>query len=215
MEETVLQAKRRDVTGKQVRALRRAGFLPAIVYGRHIQPLAITLDAREAGRVLPTLSRSSLVVVDVEGEKHTTLVRERQRHPVSGYFVHIDFNAISMTETLRTTVALVQRGEAPAIKNYDGILVSGAAEVEVECFPADLPENIIIELGSLEKIGDAIYVRDIVPPPKVTILTAQDEMVALITAPTVEAEAAEVEVEAAAGEPEVIEKGKKEEEIED
>lgn len=214
MEETVLIAKRREVTGKQVRALRRAGLLPAVVYGRHIQPLAITLDAKETGRILPTLSRSSLVVVDVEGEKHTTLVRERQRHPVNGYYVHIDFNAISMTETLRTTVALVQRGEAPAIKNYDGILVSGTEAVEVECFPADLPENIIIELGSLEKIGDAIYVRDIVPPARVTILTDQAEMVALITAPTVEVEAVAVEVEAIAGEPEVIEKGKKEEEVE-
>ncbi len=214
MEITVLKAQRRDVTGKQVRALRRAGLLPAVVYGRHIEPLVISMDAREVGRILPTLSRSSLIVVDVDGEKHTTLVRERQRHPVSGHLVHVDFNAISMTEVLRTTVALVQRGEAPAIKNYDGILVSGRENVEVECFPTDLPENIEIELGSLEKIGDAIYVRDIVPPPRVTILTDQNEMVMLITAPTVEAVVEEVEVEPAAGEPEIIEKGKKEEEEE-
>jgi len=212
MEVTVLKAQRRDVTGKQVRALRRAGLLPAVVYGRHIEPLAISMDAREVGRILPTLSRSSLIVVEVDGEKHNTLVRERQRHPVTGHLVHVDFNAISMTELLRTTVALVQRGEAPAIKNYDGILVSGTENVEVECFPADLPENIVIELGSLEKIGDAIYVRDIVPPPRVTILTDQDEMVMLITAPTVEAVVAEVEVEPVVGEPEIIEKGKKEEE---
>ena len=215
MEETVLNAKLRQVTGKQVRALRRAGLLPAVIYGRHIQPLAISLDTKEASHVLPGLTRSSLVVLDVEGVKHTTLVRERQRHPVTGYLVHVDFNAISMTELLRATVAVIHRGEAPAIKNYDGILVSGVEEVEVECYPADLPENIVIELDSLQEIGDAIYVRDILPPPRVTILTDTDEMLVLITAQEAEVEEVEEEIEEAAGEPEVIEKGKKEEEIED
>jgi large subunit ribosomal protein L25 len=216
MEETVLFAKPRTVTGKQVRALRRQGLLPAVIYGRHIEPMAISLDARETGRILPGLSRSSLVVVDVEGERHTTLVRERQRHPVSGFLVHVDFNAISMTEKLRTTVALVLRGDAPAIKNFDGVLVSGTEKVEVECFPVDLPSNIVIDLGVLEKIGDGIYVRDIVPPDRVEILTERDEMVALITAPAVEVEEVVVApVEVVAGEPEVIEKGKKEEEVEE
>ena len=214
MEQTVLKAKPRTVTGKQVRRLRREGLLPAVIYGRHITPLSISLNAHDTSRILPGLSRSSLVVVDVDGERHTTLVRDRQRHPVSGSLVHIDFNAISMTETLRTTVAVVLHGEAPAIKNFDGILVGGSEKVEVECFPADLPENIVIDLSVLEKIGDAIYVRDILPPPRVTILTNGDEMVALITAPEAEPEPEEVEVVAAVGEPEVIEKGKKEEEFE-
>lgn len=209
MEEIIIKAQPRDVTGKQVRALRRAGRLPAVIYGRHIQPVAISLDTKEASRLLPGLSRSSLLIVDVDGAKHTTLVREKQRHPVTDDLLHVDFNAVSMSERLRAMVAIVHHGEAPAIKNFDGILVTGAEEVEVECLPADLPENIIIDLSALERIGDAIYVRDIVLSERVNILTPVDEMVVLITAPAIEV--VEEVVEVAAGEPEVIEKGKIEE----
>ena len=87
MKEIVLNAKRRDVVGKQVKALRREGLLPAVLYSRHLSPIIISLDMRDASRVLPTITSSHLVVVDVEGEKHTTLVREKQRHPVTRQLV--------------------------------------------------------------------------------------------------------------------------------
>jgi large subunit ribosomal protein L25 len=212
MEEIVLNAKRRDVVGKQVKALRREGRLPAVLYGRHLSPILITLDMHNASRVLPTITSSHLVVVDVEGEKQTTLVRERQRHPVTGGLLHVDFQVLSMTEKLRTTVVIVLEGDAPAAKNYNGVLVTGQAELEVECLPSDLPERIRVDISKLTEIGDAIHVRDLVLPPAIEVLTDPDELVVLITAQAAE-EKEEVE-EAAEGapEPEVIEKGKKEEE---
>lgn len=213
MEKIVLNAERRSVVGKQVKALRREGKLPAVIYGRHLQALPISLDARETNRALAGVTSSHLLSINVQGELHTALVREKQRHPVRGDLMHVDFLAVSMTEKLRTMVVIQLEGEAPVVKEKDGLLVTGVEELEVECLPADLPERIIVDISTLEDIGDTIYVRDVKLPPSVEVLTDPDEMVVLVTA-TVTEEEEMVEVEAGA-EPEVIEKGKKEEAVED
>jgi large subunit ribosomal protein L25 len=137
-------------------------------------------------------------------------VRERQRHPVSGSLLHVDFQEVSLTEKIRVTVSVQIRGEAPAVKNFDGILVAGQEAVEIECLPGDLPEFIAIDVSSLENIGDSLHVRDIVLPDTVKILTDAGEMLVVVTAPVVEEEEVVVE-EVVAAEPEVIERGKKEE----
>jgi large subunit ribosomal protein L25 len=209
MEELVLSAKRRQVVGKQVRALRREGQLPAVLYGRSFQPISITLDARESNRIIPTITSSHLITISLEGEKHSALVREKQYNPILGTLVHVDFYVVSMTEKLRALVTLQVEGDAPAVKEFDGVLVTGVEEVEVECLPAYLPERILVDISGLLKIGDSIHVRDLQVVPEVEVLTDLDEMVVLVTAP--EAEEVE-EVEAAVPEPEVIEKGRKEEE---
>jgi large subunit ribosomal protein L25 len=207
MEEVVLSAKRREVIGKQVKALRRAGLLPAVLYGHSLEPITVTLDLREASRILPTISSSHLVVIDVDGERHTALVREKQRHPVQGSLRHVDFMVVSMTEKLRATVMIELHGDAPVVKNYSGVLVTGTDSLQVECLPGDLPERVVVDLKILEKIGDVIHVRDIILPAAVEVLTSGDEMVVLATAPVSdEALAAEL----GSSEPEVIEKGKKE-----
>ena len=212
MKEIVLDAKRRDVVGKQVKALRRAGRLPAVLYSRHLMPILITLDMRTTSRVLPTITSSHLVVVDVEGERHTTLVREKQRDPVTSSLLHVDFQVLSMTEKLRTTVVIVLEGEAPAAKNFNGVLVTGQTELEVECLPRDLPERIRVDVSGLIEIGNSIHVRDLVLPPTVEVLTDPDDLVVLVTAQSAEEKEEVVAVEGAV-EPEVIEKIKKEEEF--
>lgn len=123
-----------------------------------------------------------------------------------------------MTESLRTAVGLDLQGEAPAVANYGGISVTGVEELMVECLPADLPERIIIDLSSLKRIGDAIYVRDVQAPPNVEILADPEEMIILITAPAaepVEEEELVEELELEGEEPEVIERGKREGEEEE
>ncbi len=211
MEEIVLQAEKREVVGKQVKALRRAGKLPAVLYGPHISSQAIMLDFREANRILPSLTSSQLIVIDVDGEKHTTLIKEKQRHPVRGTIQHVDFRAVSMTEKLRANVVIELVGESPAVKEYNGVVVTGQEALEVECLPKDLPERIIVDISILAKIGDSIHVSDVKAPENVQILTNPTEMVVLVTAPAAE-EVVEVVEEAAAEEPEVITRGKKEEE---
>ncbi len=216
MEEVVLKAENRKVTGKQVRALRRAGYLPAVIYGHHIQPLAISLDHRDASYILPRVSSSQLIQVEVAGERFPALVREKQRHPITGSLLHVDFQAVSMTEKLRAMVRIELAGEAPAVKNYNGVLVTGQEEIEVECLPGDLINKIVVDLSGMAEIGNSIHVSDLQIPPKIQVLTDADELVILVTAPAVE-EKFEEEVEAAveaapATEPEVVERGKKEEE---
>jgi large subunit ribosomal protein L25 len=216
MEQIVVKAVRRSVIGKQVKALRRAGQLPAILYGRGVEPTPILLDMREASRTLAHLPTSALVNVELEGENHLALVREKQRDFILGSLKHIDFQAVSMKEKLRVNVALQFTGESSAVKDFNGVLVTGLEEVEVECFPQDLPESIVVDISGLKKIGDGLYVRNVVPPENVTILESPEEMIVLVTAQAAEEieEAPEVEGVEAAAEPEVIEKGKKEEEEE-
>lgn len=218
MEKVVLKATRRNVTGKQVRALRRAGVLPAVLYGHNMEPLTISLDAHDASKVINRLTASSLVTVDVEGKEYAALVRERQRNPIKGNLIHVDFQAVSLTEKIRANVGIVLTGVAPAVKDFSAVLVTTLNELEVEAYPQDLPERIVVDISGLKKIGDGIRVSDLVLSEKVEVLSAPDEMIVLATASKEEA-VEEVTPEAAvveeAAEPEVIEKGKKEEEGEE
>jgi large subunit ribosomal protein L25 len=210
MEEFVLDAVRRETIGKQVKALRREGKLPAVIYGRYISPTTIILDTREASRLLNQLGPSALVAINLDDERHVTLVREKQRNALTGEILHVDFQAVSMLEKLRTSVGIEFVGEAPAVEIYNGILVQETDLVEVESLPGNLPERFVVDLSILKEIGDAIYLKDILAPEGVEILDDMDSIVAIITAPVVEM--LEEELEEGAAEPEVIEKGKQEEE---
>ena len=211
MERAVIEATRRTVTGKKVGALRRAGKLPGVLYGTHIQATPIMLELRESSRILASASRSSLFNLNLDGVIHAVLVREKQRNFITGILLHVDFQAVSLTEKIRTSVNIVFTGLAPAVKDFNGVVVNGAGQVEVECFPQDLPEKIVVDISGLNKIGDGIYMRDIKVEGNVVILQNPDEMVVIITAPAAE-EVVEEVVVPVGEEPEVIEKGKKEEE---
>ena len=217
MEEIVLKASQRTVLGKQVKAIRRDGKLPAVLYGRHLEPISIVMDLRETSKSLMGLAPSALVTLDVDGTQHRALVREKQRNKLSGTLLHVDFLAVSMTEKLRAHVYIEFTGVASAIKDFDGVLVTGMDEVEVECLPQDLPERMYVDISGLAKIGDGIYVRNLAVPEGVKILEEPDTMVALIAAQAaVEEEEVPVVAEEVVGEePEVIEHGKKEEEGEE
>jgi ribosomal protein bL25 (Ctc-form) len=118
-EELIMKAENRTVKGKQVKALRRAGYLPGVIYGRHLEAFPIQMNAHEVSLKLSKLSSSSLITIDVEGTPHAVIVRDRQRDPIYGRLIHVDFLAVSLTETLRTTVAISLVGEAPVSKLAD------------------------------------------------------------------------------------------------
>ncbi|MBU2609793.1 MAG: 50S ribosomal protein L25 [Chloroflexi bacterium] len=216
MENVIIKATSRTVIGKQVRALRRAGQLPGVLYGRHIEPAPISMDAREASRILSHLTSSSLVTIDLEGQEYPSLVRESQRNPIKRNRVHVDFQVVSLTEKLRTHVGIEVTGISPAVKDFNAVLVTSLDELEVECFPQHLPERIVVDISRLANVGDGIHVRDIILSKNVKVLSDPEEMVVVVTASRVE-EVEEVAAEAIPGqemaEPEVIEKGKKEEEV--
>ncbi len=214
MEKIVIQANPRTVIGKQVRALRREGLLPAVLYGPHMQPIIISMDAHSSSQTLAHMTGSSLITIELEGKEYPALVREKQRNFITNNLLHVDFQVVSMTETLRTKVGIHLVGEAPAIEAFEAILINGLEELEVECLPQDLPERIEVDISNLVKIGDAIYVRDIQVSSKVEILDDKNEMIVL-AASTYEEPEPEKEIIEEAEEPEVVERGKKEEEVED
>lgn len=213
MEKVIIEAARRDITGKKVGALRRAGKLPGVIYGHKVQPTPIVMDLREASRILSTLSQSHIVTIQLEGKEHATLVREKQRNYVVGTLTHVDFQVVSLTEKIRTNITIELTGVAPAIKDFNGVVITELNEVEVECYPQDLPENFLVDITALKNIGDNLTVKDLVVSDKVEILNDPDEIVVLITSGAQEITEEEMAEEGA--EPEVIERGKKEEEDEE
>ncbi len=215
MEKVVLKASTRTATGRQVRALRRSGMLPGVIYGHNVEPISISLEGREAGRVLGRLSSSSLVTIDLEGKEYPSLVREKQINYIKRNLIHVDFMVVSLTEKIRAKVGILLTGDSPAVKDFNAMLINGLSELEVEAFPQDLPGNITVDIGALIKIGDGIHVRDIILSDKVQVMDQPDEMIVLATAPAKEEVEEVVTPEAAVveegAEPEVVEKGKKEE----
>ncbi len=216
MEKIVIEAVKREIKGKKVSTLRREGKLPGVIYGHHFETESIVMDLKSATKILNTATSSSIVTIVIDGKEHAALVREKQRDYIRNQYIHVDFQAVSQTEKIRTKVGIVVTGVAPAVKDFNGVVVEGLDSIEVEALPKDLPERFTIDISGLANIGDAIHVSDVSVPATVTVLTPAEEMVVLITAPaSEEVEQASVTAEGEAVEPEVIEKGKKEEEGEE
>jgi large subunit ribosomal protein L25 len=219
-ENIIIEAQKRTVKGKQVGALRRQGILPGVIYGRigkeQIDPIAIQLNLHEASQIFKKLTGSSLVTLDVEGDKYPAILREIQRDIIYGTLRHVDFMAVSLTEKLHAAISIELIGQAPAEVTMAAVVVTGISELEIECLPQDLPERIEVDATLLVDIDSAIYVKDLVLPDNILVLTDPDELIAGVTYVAMEEEEEE-EVEGELAdlleddvEPEVIEKGKKE-----
>ena len=209
MERVVIKASKRDVTGKKVSQLRREGKMPGVVYGHHIEPISIVMDAHDVTRAMIGLTPSSIVTLDIDGEDHAALIRERQRDYLRNRFIHIDFQAVSRTEKIRARIETVLEGTAPAVKNYNGIVLHEKEYIEVEALPEHLPEKFVIDINGMGKIGDMIRISDMSISDDVTVFDDMNDVIVSISG--VKEDSGE-EAEASADEPEVVEKGKKEEE---
>lgn len=223
-ENTVLEAQKRVIKGKQVKALRREGLLPGVIYGRigkeQIDPVKIQLDLRETSKKINKLTGSSLVDLKLEGKTYPVILREAQRDIIYGTLLHVDFMAVSLTEKLQTAVPIELIGQAPAEINMAAVVVTGVSELEIECLPQDLPERIEVDATVLVDIDSAIYVKDLDLPESFDVLTDPEELIAGVTYVSIEEEPEEEEEAEFAElleedvEPEVIEKRKKEDEFE-
>ena len=213
MSDVKLNAKRRGVIGKKVKALRRQGLLPAVLYGVGIEPLPIELDAKEASRVLSSVRGSTLVTLTVDKDQHQVLVRDEQRDVIRRDLIHVDFLKVAMDVTIRTEVPVDFVGEAPAVSDRGGVLVTELTEIEVEALPADLPDRIVVDLEPLAEIDDTITVGDLFFGKGVEVLTSPDEVLARVIY-QMEEEIVEEEIEEMIPmemEPELVERGKREE----
>jgi large subunit ribosomal protein L25 len=215
MDRLELKASLRQVRGKQVSALRRAGRLPAVLYGRGTEALSLELDAQEASRVLARVSASTLLDLHVGQEDHQVLVREIQRHAIRRTIEHVDFLKVAMDVAIRTSVPVELVGEAPAVKTLGGVLVTGVSEIEVEALPADLPGRITVDLTPLAEIDARITVADLFLGKGVKVLTDPAGVIARVIYQVEEKLEEVAPVTPTEVEPEVIGRGKKEEEGEE
>ena len=143
MEKVVLKATRRTVTGKQVGVLRREGKLPGVMYGHHFDPTPIVLDLHTSTLTLAGVGSSSLVYLNLEGVEHAALIREKQRDFIRGTLKHIDFQVVSLTEKIRAKVSVDFTGSSLAVKDLNGVLVTGMDQLDVECLPQNLPLEFV------------------------------------------------------------------------
>ena len=188
-----LTAEKRMVTGKQVRQLRREGWVPGVMYGHGFEPVPLQFEERSLAHILSRVGGSQLVGINVKGDKQPemALVRDVQRDPIRGNFLHVDFYRVRMTERLTAEVPLVVVGESPVIEAREGILLQGISAIEVECLPGDLVDAIEVDLSDLVEIDQGVYVRDLAVPAGIDVLTDVDEMILRI----VPLEAEEIEEE--------------------
>jgi large subunit ribosomal protein L25 len=215
MDQIELNAAPRQVIGKQVKALRRSGLVPANLYGRSVAPVALQVNARALNRVLSRTGTSRLITLNVEGAQgpQLALARDIQREPMTGSLYHVDFFVVSMTERIKVEVQIALVGDSPAVQRGEGVLVQAFNSVQIECLPGDLLDAIRLDVSKLDKVDAQITIKDLPVSDRVKVLADPDEMVVRVT--PVKEEKVEVAVPTgeAAAEVEVIEKGKKEEEV--
>jgi large subunit ribosomal protein L25 len=214
MEQIELKAEVRETTGKHVKRVRAAGYVPAVLYGSHIQATPIQIESKAAHKALARAGGNTLIKLQVgDNEPVLTLAREVQRHYIHRHILHADFHQVVMTEKISADVPLRLTGEAPAVKELGGILVHGLDRVQVECLPGDLPAFIEVDLSSLAKLHDAVAVAGLRLPPGITVLAAPETVIAHVEAPRKAEEEVVVEEAAPAEvEPELVRKRAEKEE---
>ena len=191
-----LAATQRELTGKKVARLRRAGQLPAVVFGHGVASQSLTIDTHEFEQLQRRIGQNALVDLSVEGNKATpVLVQSVQRDPVYQRMLHVDLFAVRMTEELIVDVPLVTVGESHAVEKLGGTLLHMLESLKVKALPDHLPQSIDLPIDSLVDFEATIHVRDLVIPDDVTLLTDPDEIVARVQQPRVEEEVAPVVAE--------------------
>ena len=209
-----LTVRPREATGRHVHALRRAGQVPATVYG-HLQPaISVQADAKEIDRIWQRAGRTHLIDLKVEGQPvRRVLIREFQRNPRTGAPFHADFFAVNLREKLTADVPVVLTGESPAVSDLKvGQLLQTVNTLKVECLPTDLPPQIHVDVSGLGAVDESVTVADLTLPKGVILVGVEpSEVIVKVAALRVreeveeaaaEGEAPAAEAEAAGGEAE-------------
>jgi large subunit ribosomal protein L25 len=194
MEALKLEAKKRDVVGKQVKQLREEGLIPAVVYGHGIEAKDISVDYRAFEKTLRGAGESSLVDLVVNGDEAVkVLIQDVQYDPLKERVIHADFRQVNMKEKLEADVILKLVGEAPAVKALGAILVRNLSAITVKCLPQYLVHEIEVDLGALKNFDDSIKVSDIAVPEGMEFMNGPEELVVLAQQPISEEELAALE----------------------
>jgi large subunit ribosomal protein L25 len=197
MKKHVLKASERKITGRKVHSLRLKGILPANIYGKKIKSICVEVDAKEFKKVYQEIGETGIVDISLDGKNIPILIHNVQYHPVSGIVLHADFYQVNLKEKVKTMMPVVVIGEADAVKNKVGVLLTLLTHIEVEALPTDLPEKIEVDVGKLKIVGDSLKVLDIKISENVKIITDHNLDVIKV-APLISKEAEKMAAEEAA-----------------
>lgn len=173
-----LAAQKREGTPATLRAQE---LVPAVYYGKGKDAVSISVPLKEFTKVFKEAGETTTVSLQIGGEKINTMIHDIQRDPLSGAPMHVDFLVIDMNKEIEVPVPIEFTGLAEAEKNGLGTLVKVLHEVHVKALPANLPHSFTVDVTGLATLDDQIHVKDIALPTGVTLVTGEDEVIALVT----------------------------------
>ena len=215
VKDLTIAAELRSSRGKnEARRLRVQKQIPAVVYGTGKEPVAVSVSPKDIVKILNSAAGGNTIFnLDIAGAEPTpVMLKDWQNHPLKENILHVDFLRIDLTQRLRVKVRVLNIGDPRGVKEQGGVYEIITREIEIECLPEEIPEDFRIDVTEF-RIGSSLRAADIPLTGTMKLVSAADQLISHVVAPTKEAEAAPAEGAAAtAAEPEVVKKGKKEEE---
>ena len=200
-----INAQKRSKTDK-LESLRNNGMVPAVVYGAGVENTPISVQMAEFKKVYKQAGETATIELSLDGKKIPVIIHDLQRHPVKDTAQHVDFLAVDLTQTIEAEIPLLFTGVSNAVK-AGGVLVKVMHEVTVSALPANIPQEIKVDISKLETLEDNVFVKDITLPANVSMVSNLEDVVAAVTPATEEKEEAPIDLSKI----EVAKKGKKEE----
>jgi len=199
----------RQETGKKNRRIRKNGFIPAVLYGRKVENLLLSLKETDFEKIYRAAGESTLIKLKIGGgqdksaerenpaergkEERVVLVQDVAKDSVSGKIVHVDFNQVKLDEAIVVEVPLVFIGESEAVARENGVLVKSISFLEVEALPQNLPHEIEVDISVLKTFDDSIHIKDIKIPAEARIKGNPDEVIATVVPPRTQEELEKLE----------------------
>lgn len=183
-----LNGQPREILGSRVKQLRNEGFVPAVLYGKGLEPISLQIQKKDFEKTLKLAGESTLVYLNVDGKSYPTIIHDVTRDPLKDSVLHADFYKVRLDEKIKTKIPVVFMGESPAVKSLGGIFVRNVNELEVEALPQNLPHEITIDISKMDKIGDQVLIRDLKLGSDVVVMAESDDIIALVQEPISEEE---------------------------
>lgn len=171
MKKYALKAEKRMVVGRKTKKLRASGLLPATIYGKKVTSTSVQVQQDDFEKTFKDAGRSGLVELALEKAIRPALIHNVQLDPVSGKPLHVEFFQVDLKEKVKTKVPVEFMGEAPAVSQKVGVLLTLLDELEIEALPTDLPEKITIDVSRLSSVDQELKVSDVKVPTGVAVLT--------------------------------------------
>lgn len=158
-----LSVNKRLITGRQVKTLRKKGYIPATVFGKGLESQTVQIDHKSFLPVLENAGETQVVylTIDKEEKDRPVLITDVQYHPTSDTIIHVDLRQVNLKEKIEAEIPLVLVGESPAVKEFNASIIQTLSEVRVEALPTDLPESIQIDISILKQVGDVVKISDL------------------------------------------------------